>query len=76
MTGADIAVVLTVTDWLVFPVGTVMLAGTDACGSELLRLTTAPPGGAGAVSVTVAVVTPPPVTGFGFRLSMANYKIA
>lgn len=49
--------------------GTVTLAGT--CAMEVLLLdnvTTAPPAGAGPVSVTVAIALFPPVTEVGFML--------
>src|SRR5438093_115246 len=54
---------------LVLPAGTVTLAGTVAPPVLLLdRLTTAPPLGAGALSVTVPVEELPPVTLDGLRL--------
>ena len=62
-------VVLTVKVALVLPAGTVTLAGTVAAPVLLLdKLTTAPPLGAGALSVTVPVEELPPVTLVGLRL--------
>src|SRR5712691_2932450 len=62
--------VLTVKDAVVPPVGTVTLAGTVAAPGLLLdRLTTAPPLGAGALSVTVPFEELPPVTLDGLRVS-------
>jgi hypothetical protein len=52
----------------VVPAGTVTVAWTDAvAGSELNRLTTAPPGGATCVSVTLLAVVgiDPPMTETG-----------
>lgn len=47
----------------VAPAGIVMLAGTVArVGTELVRVTTAPPAGAGAYRVTVPVTDMPPTT--------------
>src|SRR3989442_7226779 len=62
--------VLTVKDALVPPAGTVTLDGTVAAPVLLLdRLTTAPPLGAAALSVTVPVEALPPVTVDGLRVS-------
>ncbi len=64
------ALVLTVKLALVVPPATVTLAGTVATPVLLLdRLTTAPPPGAAALSVTVPVEELPPVTLDGLRLS-------
>ena len=62
------AVVLTVNVAVVAPARTVTLAGTVAAASLLERLTSAPPVGAAAVSVTVPVDEFPPVTVAGDTL--------
>ena len=52
---------------LVAPVGTVTLAGTVArVTAELVRVTTVPPAGAAALSVTVPVTAIPPTALVGF----------
>ncbi|SRR5437867_1716007 len=66
----DTGLVLTVKVALVALPGTVTLAGTVATLVLLLeRATTAPPLGAGPLSVTVPVEELPPVTLVGLRLS-------
>lgn len=51
------------------PAGTMMLAGTVATfGLLLTRVITAPPEGAGALSVTVPIEAKPPLTLVGFRV--------
>lgn len=66
----ETAVVAMVKVALVAPAGTVTVAGTVAAGLLLARSMTAPPGGAAALSVTVAVDDPlPPVTVLGERPS-------
>lgn len=54
----------------VAPAGTVTEAGTAAAALLLVRVTTAPPTGAGAFKVTVlAVVEPPPTMDNGERVT-------
>ena len=66
----DTGLVLTGKVVLVAPVGTVMVSGTVATlVSPLARETMAPPLGAGALSVTVPVEEPPPVTLDGLTLN-------
>ena len=63
---ADVAcvtdVVVTVKVALVAPAGTVTFAGSVAAAESSESATTRPPAGAGAVSVTVPVEAPPPIT--------------
>lgn len=62
--------VFTVKVALLLPAGTVTLAGTLADPLLLERLTTAPPAGAGPLSVTVPVEDcAPPTTLVGLRVS-------
>ena len=56
----------------VLPAATVTLAGTVAAGFPLESVTTAPPVGAAALSVTVPVELAPPVTLVGFRVTEAS----
>ena len=56
----------------VLPAETVTVAGSVAAGLPLDRVTTAPPVGAWAFSVTVPVELVPPVTLFGFRVTEAS----
>jgi hypothetical protein len=72
VTGVDVvtALVLTVNVALLAPAATVTVAGTVAADVLLLeRETTAPPVGAGPLSVTVPVEGDPPVTLVGFSVS-------
>ena len=64
------AVVFTVNVALLAPAATITVAGTVAADVLLLeRETTAPPVGAGPLSVTVPVEGDPPVTLVGFSVS-------
>src|SRR2546423_2972011 len=68
--GAVTARVVALNVVLVWPAGTVIVAGTwSSDGDVLSRLTVKPPVGAGPVSVNVAVVDAPPVTGAGANVS-------
>ena len=71
MTGVDVvtALVFTVNVALLAPAATVTVAGTVAVDVLLERETTAPPMGAGPLSVTVPVQGDPPVTLVGFSVS-------
>jgi hypothetical protein len=52
------------------PAGTITDAGTVACGSLLLKRIVTPPAGAGPlIRTTLAVVTAPPITVAGDRVS-------
>jgi len=65
--------VLTVNVALLAPAATVTLAGTVAVDVLLLvRVTAAPPAGAGPLSVTVPVEESPPVTVVGFSDSVES----
>ena len=61
------AVVVTVNVAVVALAATVTLDGTVAAALLLVRVTTAPPDGAGPLRVTVPVEGLPPVTEVGFR---------
>ena len=64
------ALVVTVKVAVVLPAGTVTLASTVATDVLLLvRVTTAPPDGAGPVKITVPVDEVPPFTEAGLRLT-------
>ena len=72
VTGVDVvtALVLTVNVALLAPAAIVTLAGTVAAAVlPLMRETTAPPVGAGPLSVSVPVEGDPPVTLVGFSVS-------
>src|SRR2546427_140791 len=53
---------------LVVPTGIVTVDGTVTCGSLLVRLTTAPPDGAGPLKFAVHVLGAGGVSGFGVQL--------
>ena len=80
VTGVDVvtALVLTVNVALLAPAATVTLAGTVAVDVLLLvRVTAAPPVGAGPLSVTVPVEDcAPPVTVVGFSVSVESVGAA
>lgn len=59
-TAVDVGPVAIENTALNWPAVTVTLAGTGAIALLLVRLTTAPPAGAGSVNVTVPVATLPP----------------
>ena len=65
--------VVTVNDWAVAPAGTVTVAGTAASEAlALFNVTTTPPVGAAAASVTVPAEDAPPTTVEGLRLNDAS----
>src|SRR5919198_1908199 len=66
---ADTGEVLTVNVAVVFPAATVTLAGTVATALSLESVTTVPPVGAAAASVTVPVEVLPPTTAVGLSAS-------
>jgi hypothetical protein len=66
------ALVATVKAAVVVPAATVTFAGTWATELPLLRETVAPPTGATALRITVAVEEFPPMTPAGFRVSEAK----
>ncbi len=67
VTGVDVvtALVVTVNVALLAPAATVTLPGTVAVDVLLLRVTAAPPAGAGPLSVSVPVEEEPPLTVVG-----------
>ena len=67
--GFETADVVTVKVRLVVPGATVTLAGTVAAAELSDSVTTAPPDGAAALSVTVPVDDAPPTTVVGLRVS-------
>src|SRR5437588_679708 len=75
VTGVDVvtALVLTVNVALLAPAATVTLAGTVAVDVLLLvRVTAAPPAGAGPLSVTVPVEEDPPLTAVGLSAKIGR----
>ena len=62
-------VVVTVKVALVWPAATVTLAGVVAAVLLSCNLTSAPPGGAGPLSIKVPVELFPPVTGLGLKVT-------
>ena len=71
--GRETRLVITLKLTDVTPAGTLMLVGTATTfGLLLKRLITAPPEGAGALSVTVPVDVNPPLTLAGLRVSVLS----